>query len=135
MYFFLFQAHSGWRWIALLVILIATLKVVIGWAAGQKWQNLDTTLLRAANIALSIQVVLGIILYIIFLVQDQGPVGRLTGGHVVPALLSLGGVGFAVARSRKATDSRQKFMMASIGMIITVILIYGALATVGGIFA
>ena len=135
MYFILLQAHSGWRWIALLVIIVTTLKVLIGWVAGQKWQKIDANLVRLANIVLSIQVVLGIILYILFLFQGRSNVGAFTGGHVLPALLSLGGVGFALARARKAPGSKQKFMFASIGMIITIVLIYGALVTVGGLFA
>ena len=134
MYTFLFEAHSGWRWIVLLVIVITTLKVLIGWLAGQKWASLDTNLVRLANLALSIQVVLGIILYIMFLFQGRPNVGAFTGGHVLPAILSLGGTGFALARSRKANGSKNKFMFATIGMVITIVLIYGAVASVGGPF-
>jgi hypothetical protein len=135
MYNLIFQAHSGWRWIVLLVIIITTVKVLLGWLTAQNWSKLDTLLVRLANVALSIQVVLGIILYIMFLTQGRPEVGRFTGEHVFPAFLSLGGTGFALSRSRKATKPRTKFMVASFGMIITIVLIYIALLRVGGIFA
>lgn len=134
MYNFLLQAHSGWRWIVLVVIVIVTLKVVVGWLASQNWSNLDTLLVRIANYTLAIQILLGIVLYIMFLSQGRPNVGSFTGSHVIPALLALGSAGFALARSRKAQGSRKKFMFASIGMLITIVLIYGALATVGGPF-
>ncbi len=135
MYNFIFQAHSGWRWIVLLIVVITTLKVLIGWLASQNWSRLDSNLIRLSNIALAIQVLLGIILYVLFLSQGRDNVVAFTGSHVVPALLSLGGVGFALARSRKVQGAKNKFKFASIGMLIAIILIYGALATVGGIFA
>ncbi|MCB0214110.1 MAG: hypothetical protein KDJ52_32530 [Anaerolineae bacterium] len=138
-YFFLFQAHSGWRWIALLLLVVTTVKVIIGLAAGQKWTGLDQKLVTFTNIAVSIQVLLGIFLYVLLLTQGGGitgkTVGALTGGHLVPALLALGGIGFASARSKKASTHRQKFMMATIGMVIAIVLVLGALMTVGGPFA
>ncbi|HRV95333.1 MAG TPA: hypothetical protein P5526_24460 [Anaerolineae bacterium] len=138
-YFFLFQAHSGWRWVALLFLVVTTIKVVIGWAANQNWSNLDSRLVSFTNIAVSIQVLLGIFLYVMFLTQGAGITGRsigaISGGHLVPALLAVAGTGFAVGRSRRAQNSRDKFKFASIGLIIADLMVYGALATVGGIFA
>ena len=134
-YFILSQAHSGWRWIVLLVVVIATLKVLLGWLGGQKWTKLDTNLVRLSNFALTIQVVLGIILYILYIVQGRVDAVGFGLAHALPALLALGGVGFAAARSRKAKAARQKFKFASIGLLITLVLIYGALARVGGLFA
>ena len=51
-------------------------------------------------------------------------------GHVVPALLAVGGVEFGAARAKKSTGNK-KFMFAFIGFIIALVLIFGALATVG----
>lgn len=138
-YFFLFQAHSGWRWVVLLFLVVTTIKVVVGWVANQNWSNLDSRLVSLTNIVVSIQVLLGVSLYVMFLTQGGGvtgkSIGSISGGHLVPALLSLAGTGFAVGRSRRAQTSRDKFKFASIGLIIADILVFGALATVGGIFA
>lgn len=138
-YFILFQAHSGWRWIALLLLVIATIKVVVGWVAGQNWSTLDRRLVSFTNMAVTVQILLGIFLYVLFLTQGGGITGRslgvISGAHLVPALLALGGTAFASVRSKKVSGDRQKFMFASIGLIFAVLMVYGALATVGGIFA
>lgn len=82
---------------------------------------------------------LGIFLYVMLLTQGGGitgkSIGSISGGHLVPALLSLAGIGFALGRSRRAQNSRDKFKFASIGLIIADVLVFGALTTVGGIFA
>lgn len=134
-YNFMLQAHSGWRWLVLLIIVIATLKFVIGWLAGQKWSGLDANLMRAANWIITIQVLLGLILYVLVLFQGRSDIVSFTFSHVVPAFLALGAVGFGQARSRKAAGDRAKFMFASIGLILAIVFVYGALVTVGGIFA
>jgi hypothetical protein len=136
MYSFLFMAHSGWRWIVLILLVVAAIKVVVGWLGKQNWADLDTYLVRFTHLAIAIQVFLGIILYVMFLVQGGmgRSIGGFTGGHVVPAVLAYGGALFAMLRSRKAQGSNDKFKWASIGLLATIILIYGALATVGGLF-
>jgi hypothetical protein len=137
MYIFLLMAHSGWRWIVLALLVITTIKVLIGWLGKQDWTNLDTSLVRFTHLAVAIQVLLGVILYVMFLFQGEGgrSIREFTGGHVVPALLTYGAVLFAMIRSRRSTGSNNKFKFASIGLIVAIILVYGALATVGGIFA
>jgi hypothetical protein len=125
------QAHSGWRWIVLALIIITTVKALIGWLGKQKWQTLDTNLLLYSRVAMYIQVVLGLVLYV--LRQEWAAGMAFLGGHVIPAVLAVGGVEFGAARARKSTGQK-KFMFAFIGFIVALILLYGALATVGGMF-
>ncbi|NJN93888.1 MAG: hypothetical protein HC875_07250 [Anaerolineales bacterium] len=129
---FLLQAHSGWRWIVLALLVITVIKMLVGWLGNQKWTGLDTNLLLYSRIAIYIQVVLGLILYVLLQKWNVGM--GFTGSHVIPALLAVGGVEFGAARARKSSGSK-KFMFGFIGFVITFILIYGALATVGGLFA
>jgi hypothetical protein len=126
------QAHSGWRWVVLLLIIIVVIKALIGWLAKQNWSNLDSTLVRLSRYALYIQVVLGVILYIV--AQKWAAGFGFVGSHIIPALLAVGAVEFGAARSRKVEGSQKKFMFAFIGFVIAIVLVYGALATVGGIF-
>ena len=137
MYNFLLMAHSGWRWLVLLFVVVAAIKMVVGWLGKQKWTDLDMTLVRVTHIVVAVQVALGIILYILFLIEGgRGrPIGGFTAGHVVPALLAYGGVLFAAIRARKASSWPDKFRSAAIGLIAAIILISGALMAVGGIFA
>ena len=125
------QAHSGWRWIVLLLIIITIVKMLIGWLGKQKWQTLDSNLLLYSRIAMYIQVVLGLVLYVVLQRWNGGM--AFLGGHVLPAVLAVGGVEFGAARAKKSAGQK-KFMFAFIGFIVALILLYGALATVGGMF-
>ena len=130
MTYFLLQAHSGWRWIVLILLVVTAVKALIGWLNGQKWSIVDTRLLLFTRIALYIQVVLGVLLYIML---QQWNNMRFTGEHVVIALLAVGAVEFGAARAKKSTGSKM-FMFAFIGSALALILIYVALLVVGGIF-
>jgi len=137
MYTFLFMAHSGWRWIVLILLVITAIKVLVGWLGKQNWSNLDMSLVRFTHLAVAIQVLLGIILYISALFGDRADLasGRFIGEHIIPALLTYGAVLFAMIRSRRLTDSNQKFQAASIGLVAAIILVSVALVTVDGFFA
>ena len=126
------QAHSGWRYIVLLIIVIVIIKALIGWLGKQKWSSLDSNLMLASRVSLYIQVVLGVLTYI---VRQEWLVGfGFVGSHVIPAILAVGAVEFGAARAKKSSGNK-KFMFAFIGFVIAIILIYGALATRGGLFA
>ena len=83
------------------------------------------------RIALYIQVVLGVVLYILL---QQWTNMRFTGEHVVIALLAVGAVEFGSARAKKSTSSKNMFRFAFIGTGLALVLIYVALLAVGGIF-
>ena len=137
MYNFLLMAHSGWRWIVLIVVVFMMVRVIVGWLAKQKWTNLESRLIRFTHIIVAFQILLGIILYIFFLINGGmgRSIGAFTGSHVVPAILAYGGVAFAAVRSKKMSDDVDKYKYASFGFIFAILMIYGALVTVGGIFA
>jgi hypothetical protein len=123
---FLLQAHSGWRWIVLILIVIVVIKTLIGWQSKQKWTGLDANLLLYSRIAVYIQMVLGVILYI--LLQSWTNM-RFTGEHVLFAILAIGGVEFGAGRAKKAHGDANKFKFAFIGFVIALIL---ALVAIGG---
>jgi len=128
---FVLQAHSGWRWIVLALLVITVVKALIGWFDNQKWKKIDTNLVLWTRIAVYIQVILGIILYVML---QQWNDMRFTGEHVVLALLAVGGVEFAAARARRSRG-RKMFVFTFIGFAIALILIFVALQAVGGVFA
>jgi hypothetical protein len=131
MTYFLLQAHSGWRWIVLILIVVTAIKALIGWLGNHNWSTVDTRLLLFTRIALYIQVVLGVLLYIML---QQWNNMRFTGEHVVIALLAVGAVEFGAARAKKSTESKRMYMFAFIGTTLALILVYVALLAVGGIF-
>jgi hypothetical protein len=132
MIYFLLQAHSGWRWIVLLLIAVTLVKALIGWLSKNNWSAVDTRLLLFTRIALYVQVVLGVLLYIML---QQWNNMRFTGEHVVIALLAVGAVEFGAARAKKSSESKKMYRFAFIGFALALILVYVALLAVGGIFA
>lgn len=133
MTYFLLEAHSGWRWIVLILIVMTAVKALIGWLANHKWGKLDTRLLLSTRIALYIQVVLGLLLYILQQRWTDEQFMQFTGEHVVIALLAVGAVEFGAARAKKSTGSKM-YMFAFIGTALALVLVYVALLAVGGIF-
>jgi len=128
---FMLMAHSGWRYVVIGLLVLAAIKMVVGWLRHQDWTEFDARLLLALRAAVYLQVVLGALLYILLQFWVNM---RFTGEHVLVALLAVGGVEFAAARSKKAATAAGKFKAASIGLIITFGLIYVALHAVGGLF-
>ncbi len=55
--------HSLWRWVVLIVVLVAFVRGLIGWLRGGDWTRNDRTLAMLATTALDIQLVIGILVY------------------------------------------------------------------------
>ncbi len=60
----MFFAHSGWRYVVLLMLAVTIIKMLIGVFGKGSWSNLDDWLNRLTPITIDIQVLLGIILWI-----------------------------------------------------------------------
>jgi hypothetical protein len=130
MTYFILQAHAGWRWVVLILLVVLVIKALVGWFTRQNWSRFDSTLLLTTRISVYIQVILGLILYILL----QGWTNmRLTGEHVVIALLAVGALEFGAARAKKVRG-RRMYLFALIGAAVALVLIYVALQIVGGIF-
>ncbi|RMF00288.1 MAG: DUF2165 family protein [Chloroflexi bacterium] len=130
--YFLLQAHSGWRFIVILLVVATAIKMLIGWLGKQNWRSIDTNLLLASRGAIYVQVLLGVILYILL---QKWTNMRFTAEHTIILLLAVGGVEFASARAKKAAGSAGKFRMAFIGLAVSFVLIFVGLQAVGGLFA
>jgi TctA family transporter len=131
MAYYLLQAHSGWRWIVIILVALTAIKVLIGYLGRQKWRRVDTNLVSLTRIAAYIQVVLGALLYITL--QKWTNV-QFTGEHVLMALLAVVGIEFAAGRAKR-TRGRKMYLFALIGFVVALVLIYVALQPVGGLFA
>jgi hypothetical protein len=122
----LVQAHSGWRWIVLLIISVTLAKMLVGWLGKKEWTTLDGELLRASRIAVYLQVVMGVLLYAYVIALGVSNLMRFTGEHVLLAILGVGGLEFGAARAKKVADSAGKFKFATIGFLIGLVLIVAA---------
>ncbi len=128
---FILTAHSIWRWVVLIVIILIVLKSLVGWFGKKKWRKLDTQLVQAARFIMYVQVVLGVLLLILLGFQGYWPsMGlfmRFLGEHIFMALLAVGGVEFGTARSKKVSKNK-KFMFTFIGFGLSLLFI---VATIG----
>src|SRR5512135_1128646 len=57
--------HSIWRWVVLLAAAAAIIKALVGWFGRQEWALWDDRLGMLYTLAIDIQVLLGLILYIV----------------------------------------------------------------------
>lgn len=126
------MAHSGWRWIVLILMVVTLLDMLLGWFSKRNWNyTVDSGLLTATRVSMYIQVALGIVLWILMGYWSNM---RFTGEHAIVLLLALGAVEFGAARAKKLEDPTSKYKFGAIGLIIALVLVIVGLQAVGGVF-
>lgn len=120
--------HSLWRWIVVLIALVALVKLALGWSRGQPPTPLDRRLVLLFTISLDIQVVLGLVLFIL-----QAANGVLPAAGVEHTITMVIASIFAHATLlwRARTDNtalRNNFL----AVLISLFVIVAGVAVVGG---
>ena len=123
MYDIVFNAHSGWRYLVLLLAVLTTLYALVGYVQKKPVDKAGLTMLRIFTVVLDIQVVLGILTLISGRFYPQ-LIGHLVMMIGAVAIAHLG----AVRLKKTAPEARSN------GMLLTTSLI-ALLAIVGGILA
>jgi hypothetical protein len=137
MYEIVLTIHSIVRWVALILVILATTFAFIGWLGRREWAERDRKIGVYTTIALDIQLLLGLLLYFFLspltktAFQDFGaamsvPDLRFFGlEHALYMLLAVISAHIGSALSKKATESRAKFMRAAIfyGLALLLILL------------
>lgn len=131
---FIFMAHSGWRYIALLVLVIAILKYLIGWLQGGKWSNLDRQIGLITTIGVDIQVLLGIVLWALRVMEVPERMNAITAymEHPVTMLIAVVVMHVGWARVRKTAGDTDKFRIAALTFIVTGLLVALGVARITG---
>jgi Na+-transporting NADH:ubiquinone oxidoreductase subunit NqrE len=127
----LFSAHSGWRYIVILVTLIAIVKMLIGWLGRSKWRALDQRLGMFTPIVFDIQLLLGLLLWI---VQGRwsGDEALVSWEHPITMILAVAAAHITWRQVKKSSSDEVRFRIGAIGFIITGILIaLGVMRVVG----
>ena len=122
------QIHSFWRWIVLLAAILAVVKAFAGWFGKQSWTSLDDRLGLFFTVAIDIQFLLGLILYIGVLTGNYakfyaGQIGRLTGEHVVLGIIALAVAHIGRSRAKKQSTAQSKHQTVAIAFVIALLLI------------
>ncbi len=120
--------HSLWRWVVLVVALIALVKFALGWLQRQNPQALDRRVLLAFTTAIDIQVLLGVVAVVLMALNM--PLPRTALEHTVVMIIAAV-VAHASAMWRKRADTaflRNNFFI----VLATLILIVVGITTVNG---
>lgn len=133
MYNFLTMAHSGWRYLALLALVIAVVKYLMTWLGNGGWSKLDRQIGLITGIVIDIQLLLGLILWAVG--AGMGIVGAnitRTVEHPVWMLIAIVVMHIGQARVKKADDGN-KAKTAAITFIVTGLLVAVGVARITGV--
>ncbi len=131
----LFLLHSIWRWVILLVAVVAVGKAILGWATNQRWQNTDNLLGMAYTTAFDIQLLLGLIVYggafagLHTVRWYTGSVMRLSMEHVLVMIVALVVAHVGWRAVKKDTEDSKKFRAAALWFGVSFLLILAAIPT------
>jgi hypothetical protein len=119
---FLFMAHSGLRWLVLLVALIAVFKFLAGWLRRSPFKSIDRGLMAGFTGLMDLQLTLGIIFLLWNGFSGTGfPRDRLEHGLV---MIVAGVVAHLSTRWKNAEDSlrfRNNLIVILVSLVLVVI--------------
>lgn len=128
MYTGLTHAHSGFRWIVLLLLVVAVFKALIKWRSNAPYTDGDRKLNLFTMISAHVQLILGLVLFFISPKVSltgaamKDPILRFfTAEHSVLMLLAIVLITIGYSRSKKAAVDAQKFRWAFIYFLLALV--------------
>lgn len=133
MYQILRSAHSGWRYIVLLLLVIAVGKALFGWLGKKPYTEVDRKLNVFTLISAHIQLLIGLALYFLgdwYKADSSNAVGRYWKiEHISMMIVAIILITVGNAKSKKAIEAVAKhrtisifFGLALIIIIVTILL-------------
>lgn len=122
MYPMIVEAHSGWRHLVVLVLAVAIIRAAYGWIRGSDWGVWDARLDMATTIAVDIQVLLGLVVWIVGQ-HWQGYNTLAAWEHPVTMIVAAAAAHVTSSRVKKSPESAAKFRTATIGYLITALIL------------
>ncbi|NJN84741.1 MAG: cytochrome B [Caldilineaceae bacterium] len=119
----LFQAHSGWRYVVIIVAVLVLIKYLIGWLGNRQWSSIDQKLGMAFPIVIDIQWTLGLVLWLTGL--STWFMGRnvTSWEHLVTMTLALIVAHVGWARVKKTDDAATKFRTGFLFFLVASLLV------------
>ena len=125
----LFMAHSGLRWLILLVAAVAMVKFALGWLQGGEFKGMDRGLASGFSGLMDLQALLGIIFLLWNGVSGTGfPLFRIEHGV---AMILAAVVGHLPARWKNA-NSKTRFRNSLFAIIGSILLVIAGLTILPG---
>jgi hypothetical protein len=138
MYTFMLMAHSGWRYIALLLLVIAIVKFAVGWIQGSTWTDLDKRIGLFTVIGVDIQLLLGLILWGVGFGVISNADSRYFSmrymEHPFIMVIAIAVMHIGWSRARKAGSNIGIFRTATITFVVTGLLVAVGVILVTGSF-
>jgi len=124
-------AHSGWRYVVFLLLVIAVVKALSGWLGNKTYSEGDRKLNVFTLISAHIQLLLGLAVYFIngwYRVDSSIAMGRYWKmEHISMMLIAIILITVGNAKSKKGADSLAKHRTISIFFGLALILIIVAI--------
>ncbi|MBD3615223.1 MAG: cytochrome B [Gracilimonas sp.] len=121
MYTGLLHAHSGLRWIVLVLIVWALYKSISGWAGNKEYQKSDRLSALLAMIFTHIQLLIGLVLYFISPnvsfqegVMESSLLRFFTVEHLAMMIISIALITIGFSTAKRATEAVQKHKKVAI---------------------
>lgn len=130
MYSFLKNFHSGWAYLALLLLFVASINSLIGYLNKKEFTPKDRKIALFALIAMHVQLLIGLVLYFVSpygkesfgLMKDADL--RLTSlEHPLVNIIAIVFITIGWSRHKKATTSEAKFKAIYLPYIIGLLLV------------
>lgn len=135
----LVHAHSGIRYLVLLLVVITALKAFVGWFGKQSYSGLDNKLSLISLIVTHIQFLLGLILYVISprVIFSGASMGNATARywlveHISLMIIAVVLITLGRSLSKRATDDAGKHKRVAIFFGIAITLVSVGLMTLPG---
>jgi len=116
MYHFIQKLHSGWAYLALLVLLIAVVNAILGFTSKKEFTAKDRKIALFALIGTHTQLLIGLILYFVspkgfaVLGQMSNPELRLTSlEHPLINIIAIALITIGWSKHKKLINSEAKF--------------------------
>lgn len=131
LYGILKSAHSGWRYLVLILLIVAVLQALSGWFGKKAYTEGNRKLNVFTLISAHIQMLFGLVLYFLgnwYKIDSSVAVGRYWKmEHIAIMLLAIILITVGNSKSKKITDSVAKHKTVAIFFGIALILIIGSI--------
>ncbi|MBM7845318.1 hypothetical protein [Herpetosiphon giganteus] len=120
---FLLNAHSGWRWIVMLAILVAVGYGLWGWLTKQPWSDTARKIMLFTTIAIDIQLLLGLALYVVNKSWSQLNPATVRFEHPTVMVLALGLAHVVNTKVKRGEIPAARYRLMALGTIAVLVLI------------
>jgi hypothetical protein len=131
--------HNIFRWVALILGIVVTVRAFIGWFGGREWTERDRKLGSYFGISMDIQLLLGLLLYFVFSPLTTSALSNFSQAmgsrdvsffaieHPITMFLAVIFAHLGSILARRVEGSKSKFKRAAIYFTLAVLMMLSAM--------